>query len=113
VEFDAATCNDCELRSRCTTNVSGRGRMVRIAEDEALQQRLRKLVNTRHGRKRLRERVTIEHTLARISRRQGRRARYLGVRKNEYDLRRASAIQNLEITHRRLSERSAGRRMAA
>jgi len=104
VEFDPETCAHCELRPQCT--MSSRGRQVRIAEDEALQQRLRKLISTSRGRERLRHRVAIEHSLGRISRRQGRRARYLGVRKNEYDLRRASAIQNLEITHRRLVQQA-------
>jgi len=35
----------------------------------------------------------IEHKLAHISQRQGNHARYVGVRKNTFDLRRASAIQ--------------------
>ena len=48
----------------------------------------------------LRERTTIEHKLAHISQRQGNRARYVGIRKNTFDLRRASAIQNLETLHR-------------
>jgi hypothetical protein len=104
VEFDPETCAHCELRPECT--MSSRGRQVRIAEDEALQQRLRRLISSKRGRERLRERVAIEHSLGRISRRQGRRARYLGVRKNEYDLRRASVIQNLEITHRRLVQQA-------
>ena len=42
----------------------------------------------------------IEHKLAHISQRQGNDARYVGVRKNTFDLRRASAIQNLETLHR-------------
>jgi len=37
--------------------------------------------------------------LAHISQRQGNAARYVGVRKNTFDLRRASAIQNLETLH--------------
>jgi len=36
-------------------------------------------------------------------RRQGRRARYRGVRKNLFDLRRASAIQNLEAIQRKVA----------
>lgn len=103
VEFDSEACAHCDLRSLCTMSTSGRGRLVRIAEDEALQQRLRKLISTPRGRRRLRERVSIEHSLGRISRRQGRRARYRGVRKNLYDLRRVSTIQNLEIIQRRLT----------
>ena len=45
------------------------------------------------------ERTMIEHKLAHISQRPGNDARYVGVRKNTFDLRRASAIQNLETLH--------------
>jgi hypothetical protein len=44
------------------------------------------------GRIALRERTMIEHKLAHIAQRQGTHARYVGVRKNTFDLRRASAI---------------------
>lgn len=100
VEFDPARCDTCFLRPLCTCAAPGRGRTVTIAENERLQQRLRKRYATRAGRQRLRERVAVEHKLAHISRRQGPRARYLGVRKNLFDLRRASAIQNLETIHK-------------
>ena len=75
------------------------GRTVSMAEDEALQQRLRKLVGTPKGRQQIRQRVGIEHRLAHVAQRQGRRARYFGTRANLFDLRRCSAIQNLETTH--------------
>ena len=58
-------------------------------------------VQTKAGRQRFRERVPVEHSLARISQRQGNRARYNGARKNTYDTRRAAIIQNLEIAQRR------------
>jgi hypothetical protein len=67
-----------------------------------LQQRLRKLTKTRNGRARVRERVAVEHSLPHLSRRQGRRARYRGVRKNLFDVRRTAAVQNLETVHRRV-----------
>ena len=79
------------------------GRTISIAADERLQHRLRKLIATRRGRERLRERTEIEHRLAHLSQRQGNRARYLGTRKNVFDLRRAAAIQNLETTQRNLA----------
>jgi hypothetical protein len=101
VEFDAEVCDRCPLRAKCTTAENGTGRTVSIAENEPLQQRLRKLVSTRDGRERLRRRVAIEHRLAHLSRRQGRRARYFGVRKNTFDVRRAAAILNLETLYRR------------
>jgi hypothetical protein len=45
--------------------------------------------------------VKIEHRLAHLSRKQGRRARYIGVRKNVFDLRRHASVVNLETIHRR------------
>jgi hypothetical protein len=100
VEFDPEICDHCTQRSQCTTAELGHGRTVAIAENEALQHRLRKQIQTSAGRAALRERTTIEHKLAHISQRQGNHARYVGVRKNTFDLRRASAIQNLETLHR-------------
>ena len=100
VEFDPDVCDRCPLRAQCTTAKCGHGRSVAIAENEPLQQRLRKQIRTSAGRAALRARTTIEHKLAHISQRQGNDARYVGVRKNIFDLRRASAIQNLETLHR-------------
>jgi hypothetical protein len=96
VEFDPETCERCELRPRCTMAVTGTGRTVSIARDEKLQHRLRKLIKSRAGRQQLRARCSVEHHLAHLVRRQGRRARYLGVRNNLFDVRRAASIQNLE-----------------
>lgn len=101
VEFDPEVCGSCPLRAECTRSASGRGRTVTIAEDERRQQRLRKMQSTRAGRARLRGRTGIEHRLAHVAARKGPKARYRGTRKNLFDLRRASAIQNLETIQRR------------
>ena len=111
VEFDADLCASCSLRAKCTSAEMGHGRTISIAENEQLQQRFRKLQQSPAGRRKLRERTGIEHRLAHLSQRQGRRARYRGTRKNTFDVRRASAIQNLETTHR--WEREAEMRRAA
>ena len=101
VAFDAQACNRCPLRAQCTSAAPGAGRTVTIADNEWLQHRLRKLVATPRGRERLRERIPVEHSLAHVGRRQGRRARYRGTRKNLFDLRRTAAVQNLETIDRR------------
>ena len=107
VEFLAETCSGCSLRAKCTDAAPDRGRSVAIADNELLQHRLRKQVATSAGRQQLRERVPVEHRQAHTCRRQGRHARYIGSRKNEFDLRRASAVSNLEVIQRR-QEVSAG-----
>lgn len=99
VEFDPEICGACTLRSRCTLSASGKGRTVHTGQDEALQQKFRKLQATPAGRERLRERVGVEHRLAHIAARQGPRARYRGTRKNVFDLRRTAAVANLETIH--------------
>lgn len=104
VEFDPEACSHCKLRSQCTMAGEGAGRTVSMADNELLQVRLRKKIATRAGRAQLRERVAVEHSLAHLVRRQGRRARYRGVAKNTFDLRRAAATQNLETIQRRLLE---------
>jgi hypothetical protein len=101
VEFNPEACAQCPLRAKCTSAAQGSGQTVAIAHDEQLQHRLRKLTASPSGRERLRERVKVEHVLAHLSRKQGRRARYLGVRKNVFDLRRHAAVVNLEAINRR------------
>ncbi len=103
IEFDADACDRCPLRAKCTSAALGTGRSVTIADNERLQHRLRKLVATPRGRARLRERIPVEHSLSHIGRRQGRRSRYRGTRKNLFDLRRTAAVQNLETIDRRLA----------
>jgi hypothetical protein len=100
-EFQASDCDPCPLRCLCTPASNGNGRTVSISETEPLQKRMRQMAKTKSGRQRFRERVPVEHRLAHIGQRQGRRARYRGVRKNLYDLRRAATIQNLETAQRK------------
>jgi len=100
VEFDPEACGACQLRAKCTQAASGSGRTVSIAADEARQRKYRKLQQTGPGRALLRRRTAVEHALAHIAARKGPRARYLGVRRNLFDLRRAAAIQNLENIQR-------------
>lgn len=55
------------------------------------------------GRSRLRERVGIEHSIARQAQIQGKQARYRGTRKNLHDSRRTGALMNLEAADRELA----------
>ena len=53
--------------------------------------------NTAQGRAQLRERVSVEHCLAKIGQWQGDEARYIGLRKNLFDLRRIAVVHNLHV----------------
>ena len=98
VHFPAEVCTVCPLRDLCTSNP--RGRSVSIHPDEALLGELRERQLTAAGRTKLRERVAVEHTLAHLGYWQGRRARYLGDRKNLFDLRRCAVVHNLHVLAR-------------
>ncbi len=52
-------------------------------------------------------RVSVEHTLAHIGQWQGDRARYIGLRKNLFDLRRMAVVHNLHVVAR-MSETTTG-----
>jgi hypothetical protein len=98
VHFPKETCAHCPLKDQCTT--CPKGRSVSIHPDEALLIELRERQQTSQGRAKLRERVAVEHTLAHVGRWQGRRARYRGVRKNLFDLRRCAVVHNLHVLAR-------------
>jgi hypothetical protein len=98
VHFPKETCAQCPLQTQCTT--SAKGRSVSIHPDEALLIELRQRQQTPQGRAKLRERVTVEHTLAHVGQWQGRRARYRGLRKNLFDLRRCAVVHNLHVLAR-------------
>ena len=98
VMFPTERCDACQLRDRCTTSRSGRS--VRIHPDEQLMVELRERQHTSEGRAKLRERVAVEHDLAHIGHWQGERARYLGERKNLFDLRRVAVVHNLHVLMR-------------
>lgn len=98
VRFPEETCAACPLRGQCTT--SAHGRSVAIHPDERLLGELRERQLTPAGRAKLRERVAVEHALAHVGHWQGTRARYRGVRKNLFDLRRAAVVHNLHVIAR-------------
>ncbi len=98
VHFPQDTCAQCSLKTQCTT--STKGRSVSIHPHEALLMELRERQQTPEGRSQLRERVAVEYTLAHVGRWQGRRARYRGMRKNLFDLRRCAVVHNLHVLAR-------------
>ena len=67
---------------------------------------LRQRQLTPKGRAKLRERVAVEHSLSHIGRWQGDKARYFGVRKNLFDLRRTAVVHNLHVLVRLLKDRA-------
>ena len=66
-----------------------------LAQVELFLLQLRAARRTPEGRLRARDRIHVEHGLARLATRSGRRARDRGLRKNLFDERRHAALVNL------------------
>ncbi|BAY29312.1 putative transposase (plasmid) [Nostoc carneum NIES-2107] len=95
IQFPQEVCATCPLRESCTS--SPRGRSISIHPEEQLFRELRERQLTPIGRAKLRERVCVEHSLSHIGRWQGEQARYVGCRKNLFDLRRVAVVHNLHV----------------
>jgi hypothetical protein len=91
--FTPSDCNACGLKAHCTK--SKMGRTINIHKQEVMLQALEKYQSTPEGREAARERVKVEHGLAAVCNRNGPKARYVGCRKNEFNLNRAAIIVNL------------------
>jgi IS5 family transposase len=98
-KFPASSCRTCRLRTQCTT-AQHNGRSISIHPQESLMIELRRETKSQDGRTALRRRTTVEHSLARLGRIQGHRARYKGTRKNTLDVRRCAAVDNLQTLAR-------------
>src|SRR5271157_1301965 len=93
--FAAATCQACPLRSQC---VLGKGpRTISIQAEEGLQQQARAHNQTEAGRKILRERVVVEHRIARLVQLGIRRSRYFGRTKTRWQVVMAAVVANLSL----------------
>lgn len=95
--FSPRDCTHCELHANCTP---ANNRSLQIHRNEGLLIQLRKRKATTAGRTELRKRVVVEHKLAHLGAIQGRRARYLGLRKNHLDLNRSACVANLHTLAR-------------
>jgi len=93
--FAAATCEACPLRSQC---VRGKGsRTLAIQAEEGLQQRAREHNQTEAGRQSLRQRVVVEHRIARLVQLGVRHSRYLGRTKTRLQVVMAAVVANVSL----------------
>jgi hypothetical protein len=104
-QFPASACDGCPQHAQCTKARTGQGRSLHIREDEPFQHKLRAKIKTKRGRASLRKRTAVEHAISHHIAHQGRRARYKGLRKNQFDGRRHAAVSNLQVAAHYVEER--------
>ena len=89
-------CQGCPLRAHCTTAAGGR--TLQVHPQEALLQAARATQHTPAGREQLRQRVVVEHRLARLGQLGVGQARYRGRRKSRFQLLVLATLANLRWT---------------
>jgi hypothetical protein len=93
--FSQTCCQACPLRSQC---VRGQGpRSISIQAEERLQQQARAHNQTEAGRQSLRERVVVEHRIARLVGLGIRQSRYFGKKKTRWQVVMAAVVANLSL----------------
>jgi Transposase DDE domain/Transposase domain (DUF772) len=93
--FAQASCQACPLRSQC---VRGQGpRSISIQAEERLQQQARAHNQTEAGRQSLRQRVVVEHRIARLVGLGIRQSRYFGRKKTRWQVVMAAVVANLSL----------------
>jgi hypothetical protein len=102
-------CSSCPLREQCTK--SAQGRTLQVHPQERLLQEARAYQQTEDGRKRLRERVVVEHALARLSHLGIGQARYFGRAKTRCQLLLACTVANLRRVWNWMAARDASEAM--
>jgi transposase len=93
--FPAATCAACPLRAQCVRGKEPR--RIHIQAEEALQQQARVHNQTAAGRKSLRERVAVEHRIARLVQLGIRQSRYRGKKKTRWQVVMAAMAANVSL----------------
>jgi len=101
----ASACDGCPPRAQGPKARLGPGRSWHIREDEQCQHKLRTKSKTKRGRASLRKRTAVEHAISHHVAHQGRRARYKGLRKHQFDGRRHAAVRNLQVAAHDVEER--------
>ncbi len=90
-----SVCAGCPLREQCTASKSGRS--VSVHPQEAMLQASRAYQKTPEGKARLRDRVVVEHRLARLAQLGISQARYRGHAKSRFQLMIASSVANFRL----------------
>ncbi len=95
-QFSRKDCNGCEMRSQCTQSKRRAREVVVTAKTEKLE-KLRREQRTKRFRKRYRERIVVEHRIARLVQLGIRQARYFGRSKVSFQVAMAAAVANLSL----------------
>jgi hypothetical protein len=95
--FDKETCRACARFAECVKDQRRRGRFITLHPQEEALQQARAREATDYFREQYRDRVVVEHRIARLMGLGMRQARYFGRAKTRFQLFLAAAVANLTL----------------
>ena len=104
--FAKEVCRACARRGECTNSKRQQGRLITLHPQEAQLQAARAFEQTQYFKRQYRQRVVVEHRIARLVRLGVRQARYLGRAKTLVQLLLAATVANLTLLAGKVSPAS-------
>ena len=95
--FPAELCRACPRYAQCVSKQHGRGRLIAWHHDEARLEAARALERTEYFHEQYRQRLVVEHRLARLVQLGIRQSRYFGRAKTRFQLLLAATVANLTL----------------
>jgi hypothetical protein len=95
VRFRRKDCLNCSKKKDCLPEKAKEGKMIALHKDEEFHQDLNKRMKSAPERKRYRERTVVEHSLSHHCAIQGKKTRYRGIGKAEFQVVLDGAVCNL------------------
>lgn len=95
--FPKELCRACPRRAECFTDKRNRGRTITLHPDEERLQAARAFERTEYFREQYRQRVVVEHRIARLVQLGIRQSRYFGRKKTRFQLLMAATVANLTL----------------
>lgn len=96
VTFPRSKCQRCNSRDDCLSP-KRKQRQIELHPQERWYRQMARELSTKAGRAKRRERIQVEHSLARVGQLQGTRARFRGREKNQFDLERIAVVNNCYV----------------
>jgi len=104
--FPQRECRECPLREECLSPKATR-KQLSLHPQERWYREMADELSTTKGRAARRERIPVEHALARVGSIQGIKARFRGRDKNQFALECTAVVNNCYVLNRALEDREA------
>ena len=106
VSFPASECRNCLLKKECLSP-KATSKKISLHPQEEWYREMSNELSTTEGRAKRRERISVEHALARVSAIQGNKARLRGRDKNQFELECVAVVNNCYVLDGALKDREA------